>query len=104
MIPLDKLEGFVRRHEELEELLCAPEVFSSPDRLQELNRERSRLDPLVAAFRQWQTARKRIAEDREALEDPELGPLVREELPRLEAELTELEQRIRILLLPADPN
>jgi len=104
MIPVDKLEGFVRRHEELEELLCAPEVFSSPDRLQELNRERSRLDPLVGAFRQWQTARKRIAEDREALEDPELGPLVREELPRLEAELTELEQRIRILLLPADPN
>ncbi len=104
MIPVEKLEGFVRRLEELEELLCAPEVLASPERLQELNRERSRLDPLVAAFRQWQTTRKRMAEDREALEDPELGPLVREELPRLEAELSELEQRIRILLLPADPN
>jgi peptide chain release factor 1 len=104
MIPVDKLQGFVGRHEEIEELLCAPEVLASPDRLQELNRERLRLVPLVSTFGQWQTTRRRIAEDRDALDDPELGSLAREELPVLEADLAELEQRIRILLLPSDPH
>jgi peptide chain release factor 1 len=44
-----------------------------------------------------------VDEDRAALDDPELGPLAEEELPGLEAEVEELERRIRILLLPKDP-
>ncbi len=104
MIPVDKLKTFTRRLDELNQLLCDPAVLADPRRLNELNRERGRLDPMVTAFRRWENLSKHIAEDKEALGDPELGPLVREELPGLEAELEELEDHIQILLLPRDPN
>jgi peptide chain release factor 1 len=104
MLPIVKLESVVQRHEEIDRLLCQPEVLADHLRLQELNRERTRLAPVIAAFQQWQNVSKQIAEDREALDDPELGPLAREELPQLEVRLAELERRVRLLLLPADPN
>ena len=104
MIPVDKLESFTRRMDELDQLLCDPDVLTDPRRMNELNRERARLEPVVAAFRRWKSLARRIAEDRDALSDPELGPLVRDELPGLEAELEQLERTIHILLLPRDPN
>jgi peptide chain release factor 1 len=69
-----------------------------------LSRERSQLEPIVAAFREFCDVERRIREDREALDDPELGPLAREELPELETQLGDLERRLRVLLLPNDPN
>ena len=104
MIPIEKLQSFVHRHEEIDQQMCDPEVLADHVRLQELNRERARLGPIIDAFRQWQEVTKQIAEDREALDDPELGPLAQEELPALEAKLEELERRVLILLLPVDPN
>jgi peptide chain release factor 1 len=59
---------------------------------------------VTEAFEQWQALRRRIDEDREALSDPELGPLAEEELPSLELEREALEARIAVLLLPKDPN
>jgi peptide chain release factor 1 len=104
MIPVEKLESFTRRVDELNQLLCDPNVLGDPRRLNELNRERGRLEPVVATFNRWKSVGRQIAEDKEALSDPELGPLVREELPGLEAELAELERSVQILLLPRDPN
>jgi len=104
MIPVGKLEAIVRRYAELDQLLCDPKVFGDPPKLNELNRERSQITGVVEAFHEWRAVEKHVAEDREALSDPELGPLVKAELPELEAKLTEIEQRIRILLLPKDPN
>lgn len=104
MIPVEKLESFSRRMEELNQLLCDPEVLGNPQRLNELNRERGRLEPVVAAFDRWKKVGRRIEEDRAALGDPELGPLVREELPELETELAKLEREVQVLLLPRDPN
>jgi len=104
MIPTEKLEGFARRLEEIEQLLCGADVLASPRRMRDLNRERGRLCDLVAAYREWQDVARRIDEDREALADPELGELAAEELPELEARRGELERRLRLLLLPSDPN
>lgn len=104
MIPVEKLESFARRMEELNQLLCDPDVLGNPRRLNELNRERARLEPVVAAFARWQKVGRRIEEDRSVLGDPELGPLVRDELPELETELAILEREVQILLLPRDPN
>jgi peptide chain release factor 1 len=58
----------------------------------------------VEAFDQWADLGRRIAEDEEALSDPELGGLAQEELPELQRQREELEQRIQLLLLPQDPN
>lgn len=104
MIPTEKLQTFTRRQDEIDQLMCDPAVLGDPKRLNELNRERSQLLPLVAAFKKWSDVKRQIAEDHEALDDPELGPLAREELPLLEKQLEILEREIQILLLPKDPN
>src|SRR5258708_25278686 len=104
MIPVGKLESIVRRYAELDQLLCDPKVFGDPQKLNAFNRERSGLSNIVEAFNEWRAVEKHVAEDREAMSDPELGPLVKQELPELEAKLSELEQRIFVLLLPKDPN
>jgi peptide chain release factor 1 len=104
MIPVDKLEAVLRRRAEIDDLMCDPSVIGKPARLLSLNRERSQLTPVAAAFEQWRQLSRRVDEDTEMLDDAELGALAREELPGLEKELAELEQRIRVLLLPKDPN
>jgi peptide chain release factor 1 len=104
MIPVGKLESIVRRYAELDQLLCDPKVFGDPQKLNAFNRERSSLSNIVEAFNEWRAVEKHVAEDREAMNDPELGPLVKQELPELEEKLSQLEQRIFVLLLPKDPN
>jgi peptide chain release factor 1 len=104
MVPVEKLKALARRGSELDQLLCDPNVIGNPSKLLELNRERSRIVPVIESFEQWQKLTRQIQEDKEALGDPELGPLAQEELPQLEADLSTLEQRIHVLLLPSDPN
>jgi len=79
-------------------------VLADPRRQSELNREHRRLAPIAEAFKAYTKVEKQIAEDKSVLDDPELGPLVREELPALEADRDRLEREIRILLLPRDPD
>ena len=104
MLPIDKLRSLVRRHEEVEELLCDPAVLADPRKLNTLNRERGQLVPIVEAMSRLDAIDKQIADDRLALDDPELGPLAREEIQTLELERGDVEGRLRVLLLPRDPN
>lgn len=104
MLPIEKLEAIRRRCQELDQLLCDSDVISDRNRLVELNKERTQVASVVEAFDAWENLTKQILEDREALSDPELGPLAEEELPELEAEQLKLENSLRILLLPQDPN
>jgi peptide chain release factor 1 len=104
MIPVDKLKAVAQRHEEIERMMCDPQVAADHARVTALNRERSQLEPIVTTFRDWNDVERRIREDRDALEDPELGLLAREELPELEARLGDIERRLQLLLLPRDPN
>ncbi len=104
MLPREKLKSLVRRHEEVERLLCDPNVLSDLKKLNSLNRERTQLVPLVEAMGKLEGVERRIREDEEALDDPDLGPLARQELPELQAEQKGLEQELRLLLLPKDPN
>jgi peptide chain release factor 1 len=104
MIPAAKLESLSRRFAEVEQLLCDPKTLSDPQGLTTLNRERAQLLPVTEAFSRWTRLTKNIADDKEALSDPELGPLAEQELPELVAQLEQLEREIQILLLPRDPN
>jgi peptide chain release factor 1 len=104
MLPHEKLAVLARRFSEIEQLLCEPAVLSEPVRLRQLNRERSQLGPLLEAWQAWQRVDRSIADDREVLDDPELGPLAKEELPELELQRDALAKQVRILLLPPDPN
>jgi peptide chain release factor 1 len=104
MLPIDKLEQLVRRYSELEQHLCLPEVLGDRNKLQKLNKERSDLEPLMAAFARYRDLEKRIRDDEEALSDPDLRELAQGELPGLATERLGLEQSIELLLLPPDPN
>ena len=103
-LPRNKLEQVQRRYSELENLLCTPAVLADSNQITKLNRERSELEPVVAAFGKLIDLEKRIGEDQAALADPELAELAAEELPELEEQRTHLEQEVRVLLLPRDPN
>ncbi len=104
MIPAAKLESLSRRFSEVEQLLCDPKTLADPQALTALNRERAQLLPVTEAFARWTRLTKQIADDKEALSDPELGPLAEQELPELNEKLEKLEREIQILLLPRDPN
>ncbi len=104
MIPEQKLEAVTRREAELSQLLCDPETHANPKKLQQLNRERAQILPIVEAFQKLKGLTRQIQEHKEALTDPELGALAAEELPQLEAQHEALERELMILLLPRDPN
>ncbi len=100
----EKLQSLVARYRELEELLCQPDVLQDQQRYTTFNRERVELQPICEAFHHYLQLEQRLAEDKEALADPELKELAAEEIPELESQLTELEHTINVLLLPKDPN
>jgi peptide chain release factor 1 len=104
MLPIERLDQLARRYVELEELLCQPEVLNDRARLSKLNKERSDLEPLVGALARYRDVEKKIHEDQEALNDPELRDLAQAELSELGGERERLEQSIQLLLLPPDPN
>ena len=100
---LDKLSGIEQRFVELDQLLA--EAGTNYQRAVELARERSELDPLVTAYRQYRNLQE---EERQAQavrlgEDPELALLAESELEDLRPRLEELESRLKSLLLPRDP-
>ncbi len=103
-LPLEKLTSVARRYREIEHLLCAPEVLSDPQKMQKLNKELRDIGPVVTTFDALRDVDKRIADDREALQDPELAELAEAELPDLLAEKGRLESSLELLLLPKDPN
>ncbi len=104
MLPRDKLKSLVRRHEEVEQLLCDPAVLADLKRLNSLNRERAQLVPIVEAVKRLDGLERQIRQDEEALDDPELGELARDELPALQADRASVEKELKLLLLPKDPN
>jgi peptide chain release factor 1 len=103
MLPIEKLESLARRFREVEALLCTPDVLSDVSRARKLNEERAHIEPLIHAFEQHQKAEKDLAGSREMLADPELRALAEAEIPELEKRISDLEQEIKLLLLPQDP-
>ena len=104
MLPIDKLESLRLRHQELEDMLCRPEIISDARRYPQLRREHGELAPLVAAFEDFQKTSKQLEDDRAALADPELREMAEEEIPALEQRIEVLTKELEVLLLPSDPN
>ncbi|MDE5816863.1 MAG: peptide chain release factor 1 [Helicobacter sp.] len=99
-----KLQPFVQRYDEISALLVAPEILNDVEKITQLSKEQSGLEPIVTAIREYSLARKQIEENKLLFDDKELGELAKDENHALEARVVELEQEIKILLLPKDPN
>ncbi len=101
---IQRLEDVIARYEELERLMGDPAIATDHQRLAELAQEQAELRPLVEAYRRYKEVVARLEEARQLLNDEELGDLAREEVRELEGEKERLEQQIKVLLLPKDPN
>lgn len=104
MLPVEKLEALVHRAHELDRLLCEPGVASDNARYRKLTRERAQLETLVTGFDRYKQVKRQLADDRAALDDPELREMVLDEIPALEREEADLERSLTLMLLPPDPN
>ena len=100
----EKLKALAARLDELEMRLSAPDLYDDPDRAARLLRERNELEPIVAAYREYEKAQQMQADATEMLSDPEMKELAQEELQQAKNDIARLEDELKILLLPRDPN
>jgi peptide chain release factor 1 len=104
---LDRLEEITRRHEELLGLQADPEVAVDRDRSREIAIKLAEIEPVVAAYRKYDAVKRELEGAREVMaeaEDAEMEALAEAEAEELEERLDGLEQRLKLLLLPADPD
>jgi peptide chain release factor 1 len=102
---LEKLQKLMARYDELSRELADPHVYSDRRRAAQLGRDQSQLQPIIDLYPRYADLARRIADDEgviEAGDDAELVELAGAELDELRDELAELEERIKILLLPKD--
>jgi peptide chain release factor 1 len=105
---LEKLAEIERKYEELTAQLSDPQVLTEPARYQRVAKAHAELSEVVEKYRQWQDIAKSIRGARELLEesasDSEMKALAHDELTHLEKRREQVEQELKILMLPKDPN
>jgi peptide chain release factor 1 len=102
----DKLEKVVQKFESLTERLGDPTLYDRPTELREVNTERSHLAPIVEAFQKYKKIKEDLVGAKDLLvneSDEELREMARLEMSENELTLAQLEQEIKLLLLPKDP-
>ncbi len=103
---IEKLKEIIRRHDEVAGQMADPGTASDPQRYATLAKEHSDLGEVSVQAREYVDVSTQLAEAEEILQgdDPELKELAQEEVPELKTRLVELEESLKILLLPRDPN
>ena len=103
----DKLEDMLVRYEEIMNELNEPDVTNNQARFRKLMKDQSDLTPLVEAYTEYKKCKETVADSLEMLEmesDEEMRELLKEELNDAKKRIEELEEQLKILLLPKDPN
>ena len=103
----DRLEDLVIRYQEVMGELQEPDVANDPERFRKLMKEQSDLAPIVEAYQEYKNCKQNVEESLMILEeesDEEMRELAKEELNDNKKRVEELEQELKILLLPKDPN
>jgi len=103
----ENLEKIIQRFEEINEELTKPEVVSNQEKLIKLTKERSELEEIVKTYKKYKQIKNNIEENKEIIYskiDTELVELAKHELEELEPELERIEEQLKILLLPKDPD
>jgi peptide chain release factor 1 len=104
---IDRLESIARRYREIESEMARPEVATDHEQLTKLAREQRSLREIVTAYDQYRHAQRDLDSARDMLrheKDSEMQEFLRTEERRAEAQLDELDEKLKILLLPKDPN
>ena len=101
---IDRLEQMEQRYEELQSQFALPEVLNDHERYQKAGKALSDLEPAVLKFRELKQVRQSLTESRSMLADPEMKEMAEEEIANLAPRESALEEEIKVLLLPKDPN
>src|SRR5438874_7042908 len=104
---IDRLDSIARRYREIENEMARPEIASDHEKVTLLAREQRTMRDIVTAYEAYRRARQEMESAREMLrheKDPDMQEYLRSEERRSEERLGELEEQLKVLLLPRDPN
>ncbi|MFP3125417.1 peptide chain release factor 1 [Ectobacillus funiculus] len=104
---LDRLQAVEDRYDKLNELLSDPAIVNDPKKLREYSKEQSDIQETVEVYREYKSVREQLKDAKAMLEDKldaDMREMVKEEVSELEKQEAELAGRLKILLLPKDPN
>lgn len=104
---LDRLQAVENRYEKLNELLSDPAIISDSNKLREYSKEQSDIQETVEVYREYKDVREQLKDAKAMLEDKldaEMRDMVKEEVSELESQEKTLSERLKILLVPKDPN
>ncbi len=101
---LDKLRSIDLHYQDLEARLGASETYADPALVARLNKEQRELEPVVTAYRAYMRRKKDLADAEALMSDPDMKELAQEEFQQAREDIQRLEEELKILLLPSDPN
>ena len=104
---LERLEEIAKKHEDLLALQADPEIAVDPNRSREVAQKLAELAPVVAVYREYSSVASELEGAREVVseaDDDEMRQMAEAEIEELTTRLEDLEQRLKVLLLPVDPN
>ena len=103
---LEKLEGLQHKFDEISTLITDPSVISDQKRFVKLNKEYHDLERILSAKTEYELALSHLSEAKEILEnesDPEMREMAKAEVDEIEPKIPEMEEKIKLLLVPTDP-
>ena len=100
----EKLEKKKKRYDELTKMISDPEVISNHMEWQKLMKEHASIEEIVLKFREYKKAKQAMEEAEELMKDPEMKELAEEEYYASKEKLPEIEEELKFLLIPKDPD
>ena len=100
----DKLELVENRYEELTQMISDPEVIANQSEWQKLMKEHASIEDIVIKFREYKKVKQNMEEAEELMQDPEMKELAETEYYSAKEELPKIEEELKILLIPKDPD
>lgn len=100
----EKLEAVERRYEELTKMIADPNLISNQAEWQKAMKEHASIEDIVIKFREYKKTKKEMEEAEELMQDPDMKELAEEEYYASKEQLPKLEEDLKILLIPKDPD
>ena len=101
---LDRLKQLDNKYNEIQQRMESGEIFADPTAYTKCAKELKELEPIVFCYREYCSCQKQMSDAQELMSDPEFKELAQEEYSEAKSKLEELEEKLKILLLPKDPN
>ncbi|MDI9635095.1 peptide chain release factor 1 [Geitlerinema splendidum] len=101
---LERLDEIEKRFEDLDRQLQDPSIVTNPSEMQKVGKARRSLEPIVEVIREYKRVLSELKQAEELTSDPEMRDFAQEEIDQLKPQIPELEEKLKVMLLPKDPN